>query len=36
MLRQTVNYMRGHVTLRVESGFPERLLNLCAARQIPF
>ena len=36
MLRQAVNYMRGHVTLRVESGFPERVLNLCAARQIPF
>ena len=36
MLQQAVNYWKGHVTLRVESGFPERVLNLCAARQIAF
>ncbi len=36
MLQQAVNFCRGHVTLRVESAFPERVLNLCAARQIPF
>ena len=36
MLRRAVNFCRGSVTLRVESGFPERVLNLCAARQIPF
>ena len=36
MLQQVVNFCRGHVTVRVESGFPERVLNLCAARQIPF
>ena len=36
MLRRTVNSWRGSVTLRVESGFPERVLNLCAAHAIPF
>ena len=36
MLQQVVNFCRGHVTVRVESGFPERVLNLCAARQIKF
>ena len=36
MLQRVVNYWKGHVTLRVESGFPERVLNVCAARQIAF
>ena len=36
MLRRAVNYVKGHVTLRVESGFPERVLNLCAVRGIAF
>jgi len=36
MLRRAVNYVGGYVTLRVESGFPERVLNLCAARGIAF
>ena len=36
MLQQAVNFCKGHVTIRVESGFPERVLNLCAARQIKF
>ena len=36
MLLRAVNFCRGHVTLRVESGFPERVLNLCAARGIGF
>ena len=36
MLQQVVNFCKGHVTVRVESGFPERVLNLCAARQIKF
>ena len=36
MLQRVVNFCRGQVTVRVESGFPERVLNLCAARQIPF
>ena len=34
MLEQWTNYLRGEVTLRVTSGFPERVLNLCAARGI--
>ena len=36
MLQRVVNFCKGHVTVRVESGFPERVLNLCAARQIVF
>ena len=36
MLQRAINFCRGHVTVRVESGFPERVLNLCAARQIKF
>lgn len=36
MLQRAVNYWKGQVTLRVESGFPERVLNVCAARQIAF
>ena len=36
MLQRAVNYWKGHVKLRVVSGFPERVLNICAARQIPF
>ena len=36
MLQRAVNFCKGHVRLRVESAFPERVVNLCAARQIPF
>ena len=36
MLQRTVNFVQGHVTVSVESAFPERVLNLCAAHQIPF
>ena len=36
MLRRTINFVQGHVTVSVESAFPERVLNLCAAHQIPF
>ena len=36
MLQRTVNFVQGHVTVSVESSFPERVLNLCAAHQIPF
>lgn len=36
MLQRAVNFCKGHVRLRVESGFPERVLNVCAARQIAF
>ena len=36
MLRETVNRLRGQVWLRVESAFPERVLNLCGARDLAF
>lgn len=36
MFKLAVNLLRGQVTGRVESGFPERILNLCAAHAIPF
>ena len=32
MLREITNLLKGEVTARVESGFPERVLNLCGAR----
>lgn len=36
MYRKTVNYLRGSVTVRVESAYPERAVNLLAAHAIPF
>lgn len=36
MLKHLVNLARGEVTGRVESGFPERVLNLCAEYGIVF
>ena len=36
MMKQVVNLMKGQVTGRVESGFPERVLNLCAEYGIFF
>ena len=36
MLRHVVNLLKGEVTGRVESGFPERVLNLCAEYGITF
>ena len=36
MYRKTINYLRGSVTVQVESAFPERVVNLCAAHAIPF
>lgn len=36
MYRQIKNALRGSVELAVESAMPERVLNLCAARGIPF
>lgn len=36
MLRHVVNLLKGQVTGRVESGFPERVLNLCAEYGIVF
>ena len=34
MLKKTVNLLRGSVYVRVESAWPERILNLCSARHI--
>ena len=36
MLQHVVNLLKGEVTGRVESGFPERVLNLCAEYGITF
>ena len=36
MLRRIVNLLKGEVTGRVESGFPERVLNLCAEYGLAF
>ena len=36
MMRRLVNGLRGQVTLRVESPFPERILNLCGEHGIAF
>lgn len=36
MLKQIVNRMQGQVRVRVESKFPERVLNLCGARGLSF
>ena len=36
MLRETVNRLQGQVWLRIESIFPERILNLCGARELAF
>lgn len=34
LLTKVTNRLRGEVRLRVVSGFPERVLNLCASRQL--
>lgn len=36
MLRKIVNRFQGQVRVRVESAFPERVLNLCGARNLSF
>ena len=36
MYRQIINFLRGNVRLQVESPCPERVVNLCAAHEIPF
>ncbi len=36
MLNQIVNRLRGQVHVRVEAAFPERVLNLCGARNLSF
>ena len=36
MLRQIVNRMQGQVYIRVETAFPERVLNLCSMKNLAF
>ena len=36
MLQKIVSLLRGSVRVRAKSAFPERVLNVCAARGIPF
>lgn len=36
MLRKIVNRLQGQVRVRVEAAFPERVLNLCGARNLSF
>ena len=36
MVKQIVNLLKGEVTARVESGFPERVLNLCGEYGLAF
>ena len=36
MMKRIVNLLKGEVTGRVESGFPERVLNLCAEYAVAF
>lgn len=36
MLNEAVNRLRGQVRIRAESPFPERVLNLCGARDLAF
>ena len=36
MLRHITNLLKGEITARVESGFPERILNLCAEQGVQF
>ena len=36
MYRKAVNYLRGSITVQVESAYPERAVNLLAAHAIPF
>ena len=36
MYKKIVNYLRGSVTVRVESAYPERVINLWGERGVPF
>ena len=36
MYRQIVHFLQGQVLVRIERGCPERMLNLCGARGLPF
>ena len=36
MYRGITNFLRGYVTVRIESPTPEQVINLCAVHEIPF
>ena len=36
MYKKIVNFIQGSVLLEVESAYPERIVNLCSAHEIPF
>lgn len=36
MFKRIANYLQGSVLLQVESAYPERIVNLCSAHNIPF
>ncbi len=36
MYKKIANFIQGSVLLEVESAYPERIINLCSAHQIPF
>lgn len=36
MLREIINRLRGQVRLRVRCPYPERVLNVCSARNLAF
>ena len=36
MYKAAVNFLRGQVLVHIESGCPERVVNLCAEAEVPF
>ena len=36
MYKAAVNFLRGQVLVHIESGCPERVVNLCAGAEVPF
>ena len=36
MYKAIVNFLRGQVLVHIESGCPERVVNLCAGAEVPF
>ena len=36
MYKRIANFIQGSVRLEVESAYPERIVNLCSAHEIPF
>ena len=36
MYKAVLNFLRGQVLVHIESGCPERVVNLCAGAEVPF